>query len=194
MVCFNFVLCIGAMGCAPIWECWWPVLLMATYSSSECSKGLCRKREYTTCSRQSPHISVMGRCRTSQYLASPGKMLKEAKCLEFAAQAMGLFISLTMGAIEFTEWTVQLEVATVSVGTCLVSFFFLFKVYNWNVSVGPIDVAIWGDYLLVLDEQCLAIFTPMGILIKKCSITLKCRPVSLNISGKMLVLTRYSSF
>ena len=123
MVCFNFVLCIGAMGCAPIWECWWPVLLMATYSSSECSKGLCRKREYTTCSRQSPHISVMGRCRTSQYLASPGKMLKEAKCLEFAAQAMGLFISLTMGAIEFTEWTVQLEVAPVSVGTCLVSFF-----------------------------------------------------------------------
>ena len=50
-------------------------------------------------------------------------MLKEAKCLEFAAQAMGLFISLTMGAIEFTEWTVQLEVAPVSVGTCLVSFF-----------------------------------------------------------------------
>ena len=47
---------------------------------------------------------------------------------------------------------------------------------------------------MVLDEQCLAIFTPMGILIKKCSIALKCKPASLNIIGKMLVLTRYYVF
>ena len=68
------------------------------------------------------------------------------------------------------------------------------KVYRVDSSSGSCmsfggDI-ILGEYLMVLDQQFLAIFTPMGILIKKCSIDLKCRPVSLNISGKILVLTR----
>ena len=80
-----------------------------------------------------------------------------------------------------------------SFGGDILGKLFLLKIHNLYNSIGsggPVDVAIWGEYLMVLDQQFLAIFTPMGILIKKCSIDLKCRPVSLNIRGKVLVLTR----
>ena len=55
---------------------------------------------------------------------------------------------------------------------------------------GPVDVTIWGDYLLVLDADSVAIFTPMGLVIKKCRITMNGQPVSLKKLGEMLIITR----
>ena len=60
-----------------------------------------------------------------------------------------------------------------------------------NVIVNPVDVATWGDYILVLDDRNVIIFTPMGILIKKCPIEIPGQPVSLKTFKKMLIITRY---
>lgn len=84
-------------------------------------------------------ISVMERCRTSQYLVSPGRMFLEVKFREFAAPKMGLFIFLIAGATESTEWTVQLEVAQVLVGTFWVSFLFLkYTIFTIEMQLGPL--------------------------------------------------------
>ena len=56
--------------------------------------------------------------------------------------------------------------------------------------VGPVDVVAWGDYILVLDDKCVVIFTPMGIMIKKCNIVMYGRPASLKTFEKMLIVTR----
>ena len=84
-------------------------------------------------------ISVMERCRTSQYLVSPGRMFLEVKFRKFAAPKMGLFIFLIAGATESTEWTVQLEVAQVLVGTFWVRFLFLkYTIFTIEMQLGPL--------------------------------------------------------
>ena len=47
-----------------------------------------------------------------------------------------------------------------------------------------------GDYLVDLDADSVAIFTPMGLVIKKCRITMNGQPVSLKKLGEMLIITR----
>ena len=55
-------------------------------------------------------------------------------------------------------------------------------------------VVVRGDYIFVLEKSGVAIFTCMGILIKKCSIPTNGTHVSLHTAGELLVITRCYNF
>lgn len=55
-------------------------------------------------------------------------------------------------------------------------------------------VVVRGDYIFVLEKSGVAIFTCMGILIKKCSIPTHGTHVSLHTAGELLVITRCYNF
>ena len=182
------------MGCAPLRECFWPLSWTTVFSYWEYRKGLWRERIchliYTKLHNFSDgnvsHIPIS--CVTRENVIG-------SKVSGICCSKNGIVYLSDSGSNRI--YRVDSSTGScASFGGHILGQLFVLKIhnfYNWN-SVEPIDVAIWGDYLMVLDEQCLAIFTPMGILIKKCSIALKCKPASLNIIGKMLVLTRYYVF
>ena len=72
------------------------------------------------------------------------------------------------------------------------TFLLTFSVWiQWHsCSESPLDIIIWGDYVFVLDLDNIFIFTPMGILVKKCRINIPGQPITLKTLGKVLLITR----
>ena len=66
--------------------------------------------------------------------------------------------------------------------------YFYSSICNFNIAVHTVDVSMWSDYLLVLDDEAVHVFTPMGVLIKSCSVKLLFTPRSIDvIEGNVLI-------
>ena len=69
------------------------------------------------------------------------------------------------------------------------------KIYFLNfiiiISAHPLDVAMWMEYLLVLDKDLVHIFTPMGVRVKSCNVQLPNEPININVIGENVMITEY---
>ena len=114
-----------------------------------------------------------------------------AWCQGFAHRIRELFSSRTAEGIKFIGLILRRKTALLLGQMFLVSYCLRKELcIDCIIIDGPVDVTIWGDYLLVLDADSVAIFTPMGLVIKKCRITMNGQPVSLKKLGEMLIITR----